>query len=251
MSNPIRVVVPIDCHDLSALQTALAYAQEIGAKAQPPATEYILLTHTKAQLKQTSLGNHIGSANAKALLANQSIGVAGGGHLRHATLQTLRSSTRQAVIIAYFADDNMMEKIDGLVGVIGVVVVPEFSGYVENWSARWTPIVHGQQPTPPVKLLSDTVVEKALQGLSSRINLSNAVLNTRDKEHANETLRILRAKGHTLEADKIKSWAIQNSWQPKAADELAKLAAKIQALSSKPSIKAFHDPDGRYQRWNE
>lgn len=251
MSNPIRVVVPIDCHDPSAWQTALAYAQEIGANTRPPAREYILLTHTKSQLKQTSLGNHVGLATTNALLANQSISVAGGGHLRHATLQTLRSSTQQAVVIAYFADDNMMEKIDGLAGAIGVVVVPEFSGYVENWSARWTPIVHGQQPTSPVKLLSDTVVEKALQGLSSRVNLSNAVINTRDKQHANETLRILRAKGHTLEADKIKSWAIQNSWQLKAADELAKLAAKIQALSSKPSIKAFHDPDGRCQRWNE
>lgn len=251
MPNPIRVVVPIDSQDPSAWTTALAYAEAIGAKAQPPASEYILLTHTKAQLKQTSLGNHIGSANTKLLLANQSIGVPSGRPLRHATLQTLGGSARQAVIIAYFAEDKMMETIDGLVGVIGVVVVPDFSDSVDQWGERWTPVVHGQQQAAPVVLLADTVVECALQELSNRVNLSNAVINARDKEHADETLRILRAKGHTLEADKIKSWAIRNGWQPKAADELAKLAAKIRALGSKPSIKTFHDADGRYQRWNE
>ncbi|MCS0504313.1 hypothetical protein [Ancylobacter mangrovi] len=94
MLHPIRVVVPIDCHDPSAWTTALAYAHAIGAKAQPPASEYILLTHTKQQLIQTSLGNHIGETNAKALLANKGIGVPGGGQLRHATLQTLRGSAR-------------------------------------------------------------------------------------------------------------------------------------------------------------
>lgn len=251
MPNLIRVVVPIDSQDPSAWTTSLAYAVAIGAKAQPPAREYILLTHTKAQLKQTSLGNHIGSANTKLLLANHSIDLTSGRSLRHATLQTLGGSARQAVIIAYFAEDMMMETIDGLAGVIGVVVVPDFSYSIDQWSERWTPIVHGQEQTAPVELLSDNVVERALQELSNRINLSNAVINARDKEHSDETLRILRAKGQILEADKIKSWAIRNGWQPKAADELAKLAAKIRALRSKPSIKAFHDADGRYQRWNE
>lgn len=251
MSHPIRVVVPIDCHDPSAWATALAYAQAIGAKAQPPASEYILLTHTKQQLSQTSLGNHIGEGNAKALLANKNIGVSGGGYLRHATLQTLRSLAQPSVIIAYFAEDKMMETVDGLAGFIGVVVVPEFSGEVDTWSARWTPVVHGQQSTAPVRLISDTVVEKALQCLSGSVNLSHAVMNPRDKEHANETLRILRAKGHTFEPDKIKSWAIKNGWKPMAADELAKLAAKIQALKSKPPIREFHNAGGKYQHWND
>ncbi|MCS0504314.1 hypothetical protein [Ancylobacter mangrovi] len=145
----------------------------------------------------------------------------------------------------------MMEKVDGLAGLIGVVVVPEFPGEVDAWSARWTPVVHGQQSTAPVKLISDTVVKKALQGLSEWVNLSHAVMNPRDKEHANETLRILRAKGHILDPDKVKSWAIQNGWKPTAADELAKLAAKIQALKSKPSISDFYNAHGKYQSWND
>lgn len=250
MPSPIRVVVPIDCHDPSAWAYALAYAQRIGTEAQPPTTNFVLLTHTKQQLSHTSLGNHVGAAQAKALIANREVRLQGSGVLRHATLQTLRGSGRQAVIIAYFAEDKMMETIDGLVGVTGVVAVPEFSGEVDTWSARWTPIVHGQQPAAPAVLISDTVVEKALAELSRGVNLSHALMNPRDKGYANETLRILRANSHVLEPDKIKSWAIKNGWRPGAADELAKLAGKIRELKSKPSTKEFHNADGKYHRWN-
>ena len=251
MSVPVRIVVPIDSQDPNAWAQALRCAQAVGAKAQPPASEYILLTHTKQQLKHTSLANHIGAAKAKALLANKVIDIPGVGRLRHATLQTLCGSAQQAVIIAYFAEDKMLETIDGLIGLVGVVAVPEIHGEIDTWSARWNPIVYGQTATVPVKLISDTVVEKALHSLTGWVNLSHAVMNTRDKEHANETLRILRAKGHTLEPDKIKSWAIKNAWKPKAADELAKLAAKIQALKAKPSIKGLHNADSKYQSWNK
>ena len=251
MPSPIRVVVPIDSQDPSAWAHALAYAEMIGAQAEPAARDYILLTHTKQQLSQTSLGNHVGAAQAKTLLANKDLGLPNGARLRHATLQTLRGSARQAMIIAYFAEDKMMETIDGLTGVIGVVAVPHYAGEVDGWIARWNPVIHGQQSTAAVPLISDSVVAKALESLSGSVNLSHSVMNPRDKQRANETLRILRAKGHTLEREKIKSWAIRNGWQPSAADELAKLAGKVQALKATPSISGYHDPTGRYARWNE
>lgn len=64
-------------------------------------------------------------------------------------------------------------------------------------------------------------------------------MNARNKKHANETLRILRAKTHTVDAHTIKSRAILNGQNPKAGDEIAELATKIQAPRSKPSIEAF------------
>lgn len=250
MALPIRVVVPADCQAPTTWATALKKALEIGKKAQPPASEYILMTHTKPQLSQTALSSHIGVDNAKALLANKVINITEGCDLRHATLHTLPNSAQQAMVIAYFAEEKMMEKIDSLAGLIGIVVVPESSNTVDTWSKRWTHAVHGEPPTAPVKLISDRVVEKALQGLSGTVNLSIGVMHPLDKDQANETLRILRNKGHALEPDKIKSCAIQNGWKPTAADELAKLAAKIQAFKSKPPIKSFHDADGKYQRWS-
>lgn len=113
MTSPARVVVPIDSHDSSAWAHSVDYALAIGTKAQSPVSDYVLLTHTKQQLNHTSLASHVGAANAKALLANKDVGVQGGGRLRHATLQTLRGSVRDAIVIAYFAEEKMMETIDG------------------------------------------------------------------------------------------------------------------------------------------
>lgn len=250
MPNPIRVVVPIDSQDPEAWKFGLAYALKIGAETNPPAQDYILLTHTKQQLKSTALAGHIGSQNAKTLLANQAVRLQNGGQLRHATLQTLRGSGRRAVIIAYFAEDKMLEALDGLDLVAGIVAIPDLPEDATSWITRWNPVVHGQQhASEPAPLIDDPVVANALSALTSWINLGHAVMNPRDKEHTDETLRILRAKGHALVPSQIKSWAIRNGWKPGAADELAKLAARIGALASKPRISGYHDPEGKYGRW--
>jgi hypothetical protein len=247
MPNPTRIVVPTDCHNTSTWETALEYALAIYSKFQPEATEIILLTHTDSQLDHASLYNHIGQTKAKKLLANKSISVLEDVQLRHATLKTLSKTAVGAVIIAYYAEDEMMDTIDGLLGVIGVVAVPEYADAIDKWCARWTPKVHGQQQGVAVKLLTDAVVEKALSTVISTRSLSHVS----DKNRADETLRILRAKGHDLDVDNIKSYAIKKGWDPRAADQLAKLADKIKKLKSKPSISKFPDADRKYQHWNE
>ncbi len=143
MPNPVRVVLPIDSQDSEAWKYGLAYALKIGAETNPPTQDYILLTHTKQQLKSTALAGHIGSQNAKTLLANQGVRLQNGGQLRHATLQTLRGSGRRAVIIAYFAEDKMLEALDGLDLVAGIVAIPDLPGNAESWITRWNPFVHG------------------------------------------------------------------------------------------------------------
>jgi hypothetical protein len=249
--QPIRLVIPIDSDDPDAWSFAIGYAQAIGKQAQPAAKDHVLLTHGKQQLKHTSLAGHMGDAAAKALIANRTVELPQGAQLRHATLQTLGGYARGAVIVAYYADDKMLETLDGIDGLIGIIAVPDIANNIEKWVARWSPAVHGQEQSAPAVLIADPVVEKALSGLSTRINLSHAIMNPRDKGHADETLRILRAKGHTFEPDKMKSWAIKNGWKPGAGDELAKLAARIGALKSKPSLSRYHDPQGRYDRWSQ
>ena len=251
MTNSTRVVVPIDSQDPSAWAHALAYAEAIGGNRVPVVEDYILLTHAKQQLKNTSLARHVGASATKALLDNSTIPLSSGGCMRHETLQTLRGMGRGAVFIAYYADENMLETLDGITGVAGIVAVPDLPGDVAGWIKRWNPLVHGQQQaSAPLPLITDPVVEKALTALSGSVNLSHAMLNPRDKGHADETLRILRAKGHTLDPAAIKSWAIREGWKPGAADELAKLAGRIGSLKTKPGLTAFHDPQGKYARWS-
>lgn len=249
---PVRVVVPLDSQDPEAWQYALAYAKKIASAASPPVQKYILLTHTKQQLKGTVLGDHVGASASKALLANKPIALSDGGQLRHETLQTLGMTGRGAVMIAYFADDKMLESIDGLDMVAGVVAVPDLVGLADKWIARWNPVIHGQERAAAAEpLVTDPVIVKALTSLTSLVNLSHGLLNPRDKASADETLRILRSNGHKLEPDQIKSWAIRNKWKPGAADDLAKLATRVRDLKTKPSLISFYNPNGKYQAWSE
>lgn len=243
---PFRVVVPTDSRDSTAWSEALGSAAAIQQNAPPSERDVILLTHTKQQL--SSLAAHIGANNAKALLVNRDVPFSG-GRLRHASLQTLRGSAAGAIIIACYADSAMMDKVDGLKGLVGIVVVPDLPDGVDRWILRWNPHVLGQPAAAPARLIEDSVVEKALTSLSGLVNLGNSILNPRDAEYADEYLRILRAKGHVLESDKIKSWAIRNGWLPDAAAELAKLAQKIGQLKATPSLKGFYNPGVKYTSW--
>ena len=166
MANPVRAVVPLDSQDPAAWAHALAYAAAMGGRAKPAVLDYVLLTHAKQQLKSTSLAGHVGETAAKALVANKTVGIPTGGQLRHATIQTLRNSGAGAVVIAYYADEGMLETLDGLAGIVGIVAVPEFPGEVDGWIARWNPIVHGQAqastPAPSSATSSRGVGNKAL-----------------------------------------------------------------------------------------
>ena len=249
MPAPTRILVPIDDSDPQSLTVALGYAKSIAARGSPRPHKVVLLTHTKRQLQSTSLASHLGSQVTKALAAGTPVGLGDGVFLYHETLQTLRYGASDAVIVAFYADGRMLEFVDGLSDVAGAIAVPWPLDGANNWTERWTPHVHGQAARAPATLLSDPVIENALRMLTRMINLAHGVLHPRDKQYANETLRILRAKGHAAPADRIKSWAIREGWKPDAADELGKLAARIFALKAKPSLKEIHDPDGRYARW--
>ncbi len=252
MTKRVRVVIPIDSQNPEAWRLAVAYAAKIGDEADPVAQDYILLTHTKEQLKSTVLASHVGPKGAKELLANKSLRLPNGGILRHATLQTLRGSARRAVIIAYFAEDKILETLDGLDLVTGIVAVPDLAGHADNWIKCWNPVVHGKvQSSALSPLISDKVVAKALEALSNAINLRTGVLHPNDKSFAEETLRILRAKGHALMHREIKSWAIRRGWKTVGADDLARLAERIGGVKTKPSLAKIRDSEERYLSWTE
>jgi hypothetical protein len=247
MAAPIRVLIPGDSQDPEVLGLALAYAQEIAKKAE--VRDVVLVTHTKDQLRHTGLAQNLGEDVAKALLAGRAVSLPSGSTLRYGTLTTLRYSWGKQVIIAYYADEKLLDFVDGITGLKGVVAVPWVSGEAEGWRDRWTPIVHGEERQAPAELIDDPVVETALRSVSNIINLSHSLLQSRDKEWVDDVLRILRAKGHSLDAAKIRNWAIRNGWKPGAADDLAQLVRKVAGLKTRPRLTGIHDVDGRYARW--
>ena len=125
MTTPIRVLVPVDAYDAESFRLALGYAQKICEKVG--SQDVILLTHTKNQLSHTSLSRFLGPAALRAL-DKGSMPLSWGGRLSAETMKTLRYSARNAVVVVYYAEPKILDFVDGLASVGGVVAVPDIAG---------------------------------------------------------------------------------------------------------------------------
>lgn len=135
MSEPTRVVVSIDSMSIEALQVALRYAIDMVQTASPPTTDVVLLTYTRSQLKGAALAAHLGTPPRTLAKGGRST-LSAGAVLRSETMSTLRSG-RGCVIVAYYAERTMLEFVDRLAGVIGVVFVPEIPDEIADWRRTW------------------------------------------------------------------------------------------------------------------
>jgi len=247
MTKIVRVLVPLDSQEPQTFGLALAYAEKISNAAG--ATDVILLTHTKGQLDGTGLSRFLGPTAAKTLIKGKPAMLSWGGSLHGETMKTLRYQARNSVIIAYYADEKLLDFVDGLSSVSGVVAVPWVAGEADGWAARWNAHFHGREQAAPAALIDDPVVVRALETLTKLINPTTGLGHPRDKQMANEILRILRAKGHNDPSGTIKSWAIRHAWRLKGAADLEALARKIWSLKTKPSLAGVHDANRRYEYW--
>jgi hypothetical protein len=248
MTKIVRVLIPLDSQNAETFGLALAYAEKIAK--QIGVSDVILLTDTKQQLESTGLSGFLGSA-AKSLSKGKTLNLAWGGNIRGETIRTLGYRARNSIVIAYYADESLLDFVDGLHGVVGAIAVPWIPGGADGWAARWNAIVHGQERQPEEALIDDPVVVRALETLTEIINLSTGLGHPRDKQKADEILRILRSKGHRDPSANIKSWAIRHNWKPTAASDLEALARKVWSLKTKPNLSSFHDPEGRYLGWKD
>ncbi len=247
-NDPIRIVAATDGYQDDALGLALSYVGAVLRARSLTSSDVVLLTHTKQQLSGTSLASMLGSSATKALLAGKPLGIPS-GNLRHVTLRTMSNIRPGCILIPFYADEKMLDEVDSKSGTLAVIAVPDQEGDAASWAQRWNATIHGQKKAPPAALITDPVIASAMKSVTLLCNISHGTMQTKDIVHANEIFRILRNKGHHLVPEQIKSWAIREKWHPGAASDLAKVAAKVKALKTKPSISSFHDPEGRYDRW--
>ena len=71
------------------------------------------------------------------------------------------------------------------------------------------------------------IVEKALEAITMRTNLSTGLAHPNDKNAAKEMFKRLHDAGEILLANEISSWAVFHGWKEKDADELGALAQQI------------------------
>jgi hypothetical protein len=134
-------------------------------------------------------------------------------------------------VLALWADPKMLGKLDQSRRVTAVCAVPwSRADEVAMWaSARGAVDLsrpNARQPEPPT--IHDPVVEVAMRGLTTSVNLSSVLLDPRDRAYAIGTFRVLQAGGHGWDPDEIKTWALANGWEMEGAERLREYAIGVQ-----------------------
>lgn len=80
------------------------------------------------------------------------------------------------------------------------------------------------------------VVEKGLEAITSRTNLSTGLTHPNDMNAAKEMFVLLHQAGEILLSAEIEPWAAGHGWQSKDAKELAALGEQI-GMGKRPRIK--------------
>ena len=73
----------------------------------------------------------------------------------------------------------------------------------------------------------ETVLQKALEAITSRTNLSTGLAHPNDMNAVKEMFIRLHSSDVILLKNEISSWAQMNGWRTKDADELGALAQQI------------------------
>ncbi|MFR0675713.1 hypothetical protein ACLUUI_18210 [Enterobacterales bacterium AW_CKDN230030176-1A_HGKHYDSX7] len=179
-----------------------------------------MLIPTKASLDSGDLHQALGPSARKTLLKGLPVKLPSRAQMRCETVKTLQWVSRPSVLIAVYAGQSMMDKIDALQNLVAVVAVPWTPDSIENWVKTWSPKVLGQSAKtakaakPAASLIADPVVEQAMKSLTSIVNRAHNALHLGDEDHAKRVLRILRSNNHQESAKNIKLWAIKTAGCP-------------------------------------
>lgn len=147
-------------------------------------------------------------------------------------------------ILAICPTKKLLDKIDGLIGVTDVLVIPWILQEVQYWIDTWAATELGSIPRVITgKPFSDPVVEAALEALTNRVNLSTGILHPLDRAAAIDLFRILRDNGILYDPDEIRAWLVsQGGWRPSYADDVKKVAEAILARKAlKGQRRAWSD----------
>lgn len=227
MSNVIqRYLVSAEGPEVEPIEKGFALLCQLLKKEDTP-SEAILLVPAKRSMEGTTLETALGTNLAKALLKQGLVKLEGFGNLKLETQQTFRGLSAPAIVMGVYVTKKMLDQIDNKRTISSVVVIPWSMDEVDEWRRTWTPIIVGQAPAAPDKLIKDPLVEEALKTLTDRINLGTGLLHPSDKKAAVQLLRLLQQEGKKFDPASMRAWAVRNGWTPQGADQLKEVADGI------------------------
>lgn len=169
----------------------------------------------------------IGDATVKGL--RQGRMAISGAEVSLITERKLIYDGKNSPIVAFYPDSKFLDEIDSIPNISAMLVVPWLFKEVEPWIRAWNASELGQPLTMPVStLLQSNIVEQALNGLTSIVNLSTGISHPSDRDATVQMFQILKAAGEPFSPDEIKAWLVgKGGWKATDAQEVAEVAQKV------------------------
>ena len=151
----------------------------------------------------------------------------GAAMVRCVTERTMRTGDRAAAALILWPSPKLLDRVDALLDVDAVCVVPWAEGEADPWIATWRALNLSDPQTPAPAIEASPLLEIALGTLTKSVNLGTGVGHPMDKDKAIATFTALRSVGETPGADELKAHLLRLRWSPGSANEVVDIAQKI------------------------
>lgn len=145
-------------------------------------------------------------------------------HLK--TPKTINSIHSVDMIIAIYVGGNDLDKIENIRFCQSISYISWLIEEAERWDKIWSPTILGGATIHTLPLELPKAVTDELERLTGRINLSTGLAHPLDKRAATEVFKRLKSQKVIVEHGDIKSWAMQNNWSERHAEQLEKMAER-------------------------
>ena len=206
---------------IKALQMATEHGQKLGV-----IVEVVLLTPSK-NLTGSSFEQVVGNKVVKELEKGNSIKLTDSVSIKMESERTINVYSTHPIVIALYANQKMLDKIDSLSGTLHAIIVPWTMIEVQDWIGTWRPMVIGERVAQTEIKITNPVVEEAMKMLTGSVNLSTGLNHPSDKAAAVELFRLLYNGREEFDPTSIRAWALLHGWNPKGADQIRDVAEAI------------------------
>lgn len=130
-----RILISADDQDTVAIRVALTYAVDIFQKSNGAVKNAILFLPGKDLVGSSTLTTVIGVASAKTRWPRALLLLATGVQLLLHTPKNLGNIVSSSVLIAVYADQQMMDLVDTKHNLLAIVVVPHLHVALDQWNS--------------------------------------------------------------------------------------------------------------------
>jgi len=219
-----RYLIENHSTDQDGIKTSFTEAFQICT--QNGISKITLLVSAKGTFPNTVVATFLGDKVTKALCKGQTVRSTYNLTMNLESPKTISSYGSYGMVIGVYLSQRDHNVLDSLTSVEAVVLLPWTEDEGKAWLSTWNATTLGNSTWQVQQTTLPADVEADLLRLTQEINLSTDLSHQSDKESAKNILAGLKKRGHRLNPDDIRKWALRNNWKPRHAEDLAKLAGR-------------------------